>query len=120
MDRQFADVNGISMILFNNEKGKCFIDHFTGKGRMIEVSFDSILQGPMEHPTEYKNDGVNVDWGNKAFEENVKSIIENYKTKDITVFCGIPLTVDKQFWKEFISFNIKSVLANVKGRINAR
>lgn len=114
-DKRFGDINGVSMILINSAKAAENISTFADRGGMLQVPLDSIIQPPMEHPTFYRDDGIDINWQRKSFGENARFIVEHYSRKDILLFCGIPLTLRGRFWKEFLSANIKSYFAVIKG-----
>ena len=114
--KTFGDINGISMILFNNYKSFHFYQYFKSKGDCISVKLEAIDQLPLNTPTSYRNDGVNINWIDNCFEKNAEKILEHYSKKYISIWHGIPFTLDLEFWKEHLKYKIKgnSFLINLR------
>lgn len=105
--KTFGDSNGISMILFNSQKGFMLKPQVESKGIMSEVELNDIVQRPMEHPTIKRDDGVSIDWSKKSFSENAYEIFKHYSKKDIKIKYRIPMTGNISFQKEYWISKIK-------------
>ena len=108
IQKGFGDNKGISMILFNNERGIGFIPEIGQMGEMIESIFSAIDQQPLNRPVKYQDDEVKIDWENRSFEENALNIIKHYDKKYISFWNGVPLTLNIKFLKHYFTFKIKS------------
>lgn len=115
----FGDVNGVSMILFNSTKGSKLYRCFESKGECSEVKLDAINQPPLSKPVSYQDDRVEIDWKNGSFDENAQRIMEHYDEKYISIWHGIPITVDLRFWRGYLKYKIKGsgILLGVRKRL---
>lgn len=103
----FGDSNGVSMILFNNDKCIQIEKKLGFYGDIISTSIEANNQAPFNNPTSYNEDGVDLDWENRPFETNANAIMEHYSKKNIAVLFGIPITLNIHFWKDFFIFRVK-------------
>ena len=104
---KFFDPLGVSMIIFNTEKSIHYKKYFSSNGTLIKVKLSEIEQAPLNHPAIYKCDSYDIDCEDISFTANAEKIINYYKKPWIKLFCGLPITSDINFIKEFYTFRFK-------------
>lgn len=111
------DPIGLSMILFNNSNFGWIEAKLSEYGSIIETTKEANDQSTFHHPVEYKDDGIDLDWQNRDFEENAYAIFRHYSKREIKVIFGIPITLDMKFIVSFILFRIKKSALFLKLKI---